>query len=494
MPQRARWFVTKDGRTRLGPYTAEQLRELALDGRLVPDDMILLEGRTKWIPARDIKSLFGKRRSRPQTPQRRGLLWPIVGAIVLVVVAFTAGYLVRSPWGTRPLELVEDRPTRNAPNPQPVAHVPALVPQPGPAPENPAPEPVSTPVSVPMSVHPQPERLTTPPVLVVVPERISESPTPTSTVEAPPYSAIDKHALAASDDDEASLATLAKYLGGPCKTDAEKARAVYRWITDRIAYDLEGLRDRKNLQLLPADVLRSRKAVCAGYSALYADLAKRLGLEAVVILGHLKGYGYVAGQPLDQRTSHAWNAVKIDSRWRLVDATAGAGGINDGKFVKQFNGGYFFSPPDQFVFLHFPDDQKWQLLEKPWTKEQFLARPVAAAGYFTVGVSPDDVLAAASDKSFAGLPELCLAAHRSVRSAKMPLNKRLRSGDEVTIELSSDDYVRMVAVNAGTYAWFTRDGNKFVVTVRVEKGELLIGGKKTETDQEAEGLLRYTVE
>ena len=32
---------------------------------------------------------------------------------------------------------------------------------------------------------------------------------------------------------------LADYLARPCKTDRDKARAAYRWITDRIAYDAE---------------------------------------------------------------------------------------------------------------------------------------------------------------------------------------------------------------------------------------------------------------
>ncbi len=39
------------------------------------------------------------------------------------------------------------------------------------------------------------------------------------------FAKIDKHALAAGEDDEKTVATLAKYLAGPCKTDADKARA-----------------------------------------------------------------------------------------------------------------------------------------------------------------------------------------------------------------------------------------------------------------------------
>ncbi|MCS7045368.1 MAG: transglutaminase-like domain-containing protein, partial [Gemmataceae bacterium] len=57
--------------------------------------------------------------------------------------------------------------------------------------------------------------------------------------DAKPYKAIDQHALKAPPEAEASLDSLAEYLAKPCKTDRDKARAIYRWITDRIAYDVE---------------------------------------------------------------------------------------------------------------------------------------------------------------------------------------------------------------------------------------------------------------
>jgi uncharacterized protein (TIGR03000 family) len=43
-------------------------------------------------------------------------------------------------------------------------------------------------------------------------------------------------------------------------------------------------------------------------------------------------------------TAHAWNAVKLDGEWHLVDATWGAGGIKDKQFVKKFKDYYFLAP------------------------------------------------------------------------------------------------------------------------------------------------------
>jgi hypothetical protein len=192
MSQRARWFVTKDGHTRLGPYTAEQLRELACDGRLGPEDMVLLEGRTKWTAARDIQSLFGKRRARLPTPRPRSPFGLIVSAVVLVAVAFTLGYLAHSLWGTRPLELVPDR---GFPGPHElpvIAHVHIAVPPIVPDPGKPVPEAIPVPLVVPIPALAQPERLAPPPRPPLVVEPLTERPLPDSPVVRYCYANLSK--------------------------------------------------------------------------------------------------------------------------------------------------------------------------------------------------------------------------------------------------------------------------------------------------------------
>jgi hypothetical protein len=54
------WYYTLDNRERLGPVTNEQLRQLALDGSISPDCMVVAEGGEKWIPAAKVKGLFPK--------------------------------------------------------------------------------------------------------------------------------------------------------------------------------------------------------------------------------------------------------------------------------------------------------------------------------------------------------------------------------------------------------------------------------------------------
>jgi DNA-directed RNA polymerase subunit RPC12/RpoP len=63
-----RWYVTKDGRNRLGPYSDETLRQMALDGSLSPDDMILLEGGSRWTRAGNASGLFDPPEEVPEVP------------------------------------------------------------------------------------------------------------------------------------------------------------------------------------------------------------------------------------------------------------------------------------------------------------------------------------------------------------------------------------------------------------------------------------------
>src|SRR5262245_52808126 len=87
--------------------------------------------------------------------------------------------------------------------------------------------------------------------------------------DAKRYEAIDAHALKATAQDEASLPKLAAYLARPCKTDRDKARAIYRWVTDRIAYDIEALLAGKVPDQSALAVLKTRKGVYLGYCNLF---------------------------------------------------------------------------------------------------------------------------------------------------------------------------------------------------------------------------------
>ncbi|MDR9402392.1 MAG: transglutaminase domain-containing protein [Halothece sp. Uz-M2-17] len=177
-----------------------------------------------------------------------------------------------------------------------------------------------------------------------------------------------------------SVQELANILSSLVTTEAEKARIIYAWITDNIAYDVEMLeKDIYWTDVTAKTVLKKRQTVCSGYSNLYQALAKAMGLDVVIIEGTATGASYVVG---DSNINHAWNAVKIDDQWYLLDTTWGAGTVQQNQFRQQFNPYYFATPPEQLIFSHFPANVNWQLLEQPYTMEDFQEFPTVSPDFF----------------------------------------------------------------------------------------------------------------
>ncbi|NBD16623.1 MAG: transglutaminase [Cyanobacteria bacterium] len=177
-----------------------------------------------------------------------------------------------------------------------------------------------------------------------------------------------------------SIRELAKILSSKAKTETEKARIIYTWITNNIAYDVGmSLNNIDLVDVNPATVLKERKTICSGYANLYQALAQEMGLDVVIIEGTATGSSYIVG---DTAINHAWNAVKIQDQWYLLDATWGAGTVTETQFRKKFNPYYFATPPEQFIFNHFPADSAWQLLANPYTRENFEDLPDVSPGFF----------------------------------------------------------------------------------------------------------------
>jgi hypothetical protein len=189
---------------------------------------------------------------------------------------------------------------------------------------------------------------------------------------ATPYQAIDRHALSAPASAERSLASLAAYLTAPAENDREKARSLYRWITANIIYDTRGFFSGQVGEPSPEVVLRHRSAVCEGFANLFQALGQNAGLDVVTIKGYAKGYGYLPGTGFREPPNHTWNAVKLDGKWELLDTTMGSGYLDpQGHLVRQFRSYYFMTPPDAFIYDHFPLDGRWQLLEDPLSRHDF---------------------------------------------------------------------------------------------------------------------------
>ena len=200
------------------------------------------------------------------------------------------------------------------------------------------------------------------------------------------FEAIDRHALNTPKSAEVSIESLARYLTTPAQNDSDKIRAIFRWVTANISYDTKAYFVGSPHSGESGNILKDRTAVCDGFSSLMESLGEAAGLRIVKISGHAKGYGYQIGDKMTGAPDHAWNAVWLHGRWQLLDATWGAGYMDEkGRFIRQFEPYYFLPSPLDLIDTHFPEEARWQLLEPAITKAQFEALPFIKPAWYHHG-------------------------------------------------------------------------------------------------------------
>lgn len=170
---------------------------------------------------------------------------------------------------------------------------------------------------------------------------------------------------------------LAKEITAPFTSEEEKVRALFIWITNNIGFDIVTYHTKKtpagnftyktpeelqakldkyyyNYAML---VLRNKKGVAEGYSILFREFCKAVGIECQLVEGR-------ASENKDKirklrkrnsfSTNHTWNKVKINGVWYYLDVTWASGYCDKGvkRFFKKYNAYYFIVPEDQLYATH----------------------------------------------------------------------------------------------------------------------------------------------
>ncbi|KAF0430097.1 cytokinesis protein cyk3 [Gigaspora margarita] len=203
------------------------------------------------------------------------------------------------------------------------------------------------------------------------------------------FSTVDEYARETPESETKSEARLAHYLTSVWDDDIYKLRAIFAWITDNITYDCDSFFKGKLSHKSAKDVLKSRTAVCAGYSELFYGLANEAGLHVWQISGSAKGAGFQVGDtigPNDRAYAHAWNGVLYKGEYLLIDSTWGAGHVNDKMFNKKFNPFYFLTSPTKFIYSHFPEKSSQQYLQPTITRKEFNNQPYYMSDFFNEGL------------------------------------------------------------------------------------------------------------
>ena len=163
-----------------------------------------------------------------------------------------------------------------------------------------------------------------------------------------------------------------------------KVKVIHDWICHNIAYDADHYFGIRYSSQDYVTVVKNKKGVCAGYVSLFNEMCRLAGIESIGINGFSKGAGYSG--TLDDSPDHAWNAVKINNKWYLIDVTWNAGYLEYYSSIKRYSTDYLFLDSRAFLYTHLPVDDKHQFYAPLVIKEQFVREPKLAGLFFRYGL------------------------------------------------------------------------------------------------------------
>lgn len=199
----------------------------------------------------------------------------------------------------------------------------------------------------------------------------------------------------------ASADQLANQITKDFKNDVDRVRAIYTWLATNVSYDLKmiyngeaqinfsysGQEDlKRKLAAINTHIvnktLRTKKAICEGYAQTFKKVSEQMGIPCMLVGGFSKvGISDIGIDPTIE--NHAWNAVKINNKWFLIDATWGAGYTNGDKWVQRFDDFFFLTDPNKFALTHYPSERGWLFTNKSITKEEFFESPIYDKSFFS---------------------------------------------------------------------------------------------------------------
>jgi len=202
-----------------------------------------------------------------------------------------------------------------------------------------------------------------------------------------------------------NLPILAYQLTNALPSEVEKFRAIYMWVCQNIKGDKAQFnkvaKNRKKFQhdsisflkwnqkykrVAFKKLLKRKKTMCTGYAYLIKELCYLANIKCVIVDGY--GRSVDANIKKLEMANHSWNAVQLNSKWYLSDATWSSGYLDEyNTFVTTYNNGYFLTDPVLFGKNHFPLKQKWALTEN-LTATDFVTAPLVYGETFENNITP----------------------------------------------------------------------------------------------------------
>ena len=179
-------------------------------------------------------------------------------------------------------------------------------------------------------------------------------------------------------------------------TEVDSAYLIYKWIATNIELELTGQNDD------PILVYNSGKGTAKGMSSLFKQMCNYCRLEVDNISGYIKTVIDLIGENLITKMDFTWNYILINGEYYLVDVSSGSGVFGANEYDHVFTDFYFGTNPEFFIRLHFPIDNKWQLLSDPISLEKFDSQAYLFHFFYMKKfktISPDTKIITGSGKS-----------------------------------------------------------------------------------------------
>jgi len=320
-------------------------------------------------------------------------------------------------------------------------------------------------------------------------------PVGTKISESTKFDVIDKHAMFVPENFCTDIPTLVKYLTEPVSNDFEKVRAIFTWIAHNISYDDYGYNTGNYADGSAQGVFTNRVSVCNGFAELFKAMGEEAGLETVKISGYAKGYGHRLEQTFTT-TNHAWNAVRINGKWILIDVTwgHGSGSTVNGRLQsqKKFDDFWFDTNPYDMIFTHLPEDSQWQLIDNRLSKTQFERLPYVQSSFFSMGFSGESILDEILSGQLISLPTIYSDSEHA-QAISLPISGTLMCTQPMHIVLKSATANAMAVINNGKWTHFEKEDDTFSLTLLPQQGELKVSARFNNQGNSYSTLLAYRV-
>lgn len=197
-----------------------------------------------------------------------------------------------------------------------------------------------------------------------------------------------------------SIKQFAKQVNSDFDSDIDKIRAAYYWVSNNIEFDYAQAKKGNSYKIInykskaryeyelnlakrryAEKSLTKKKTICEGYAQILKFTYAEFGIESETITGFVKTLPNEIGE-VTENSNHVWNAVKLNNEWHLIDATWSTGNKKDRPGIFNFSDEYFFIAPEEMALTHSPENNEWQLLARPITKNSYFYKPLFYNNYF----------------------------------------------------------------------------------------------------------------